>query len=193
MVKKTRDKILDAALSLMAERGFSHVSVKEIALCAGVSEMTVFRHFETKMGILQALIQTYSYVPYFEHFFSSELTGNLEKDLKQIANSYLAFMEKNKSIFLIAIQERGTLPELKDLISDENTKQLQNLLANYFKVQIEKGKMKDVDTEGQAIGFLTTLFGFFVSVTILENHFLQNQQESFINNLIESFVNGVSA
>lgn len=191
MTKKTRDKILDAALSLMAERGFSHVSVKEIALCAGVSEMTVFRHFETKMGILQALIQTYSYVSYFEHFFSTELTGILEKDLKHIANTYLTFMEKNKPIFLIAVQERGTLPQLMEVISDQNTKQLQQLLANYFEQLINKGEMKAIDTKGQAIGFLTNLFGFFVSVTIWDNHFLQNQQESFINNSIESFVNGV--
>lgn len=191
MAKKTKDKILEAAIVLMSERGYSQVSVKEIAECASVSEMTVFRHFETKMGILQALIQKYSYVPFFEQFFSEKLSGDVEKDLTQIANTYLSFMEKNKAIFLIAIQERGTLPQLSELISDENTKQLQHLIANYFEQLIEEGKIKKVDPKGQAIVFLSTLFGFFVSLTISEQHFLQGQQQLFIRNTVDTFINGI--
>lgn len=191
MSKKTKEKILNAALTLMTERGFNSVSVKEIALNAGVSEMTVFRHFETKMGILQNIIQMYSYIPFFENFFSQDLLGDLEKDLKQIAKSYLNYMDKNKPIFLIAIQERGTLPELTDVISDENTKKLQQLLASYFDHMIVQNKMKNVDTKGQAIVFLTSLFGLFVSLALWDQHFLQNQQDQYINNLVESFVKGL--
>lgn len=190
MTKNTRSKILDAANTLMAERGYSHISVKEIAAYAGVSEMTVFRHFETKMGILQALLHDYSYVPYFEHFFSHQLTGHVSDDLVHIANAYLTFMEKNKSIFLIAIQERGKLPELMESISNENTKQLQKLLANYFEGLIAEGKMKPLDAKVQAIGFLTSLFGFFVSITIGGDHFSHSQQEQFVQNMVEVFLHG---
>ncbi len=194
MRKNTADKILASALALMTERGYNNVSVKEIALTAGVSEMTVFRHFDTKMGILHSLIQTYSYIPYFENFFSHELTGHLKNDLQQIAHSYLTFMEKNKPIFLIAIQDRSILPELIDIISDNNTRQLQNLLASYFQKSIELGHMKkEVDTKGQAIVFLTGLFGFFVSNAIWENHFLKDQQENFVQNTVEVFMKGVQA
>ncbi|WP_107949514.1 TetR/AcrR family transcriptional regulator [Lysinibacillus parviboronicapiens] len=192
MRKNTADKILASALTLMTERGYNNVSVKEIALTAGVSEMTVFRHFDTKLGILQSLIRTYSYIPYFEHFFSHELTGHLTKDLQQIAHSYLAFMEKNKPIFLIAMQDRSILPELIDIISDNNTRQLQNLLADYFQKSIEQGHLKkEIDTAGQAIVFLTGLFGFFVSTAIWENHFLKDQQEIFVQHTVEAFLKGV--
>ena len=110
MKKDTKERILTAATSLMTEKGYSNVAVKDIANTAGVSEMTVFRHFETKMGILHAVLQAHSYIPFFERFFAQELSGNLTHDLQQIAHTYLAYMEKNKPIFLIATQDRNRLP-----------------------------------------------------------------------------------
>ncbi|KPN89647.1 TetR/AcrR family transcriptional regulator [Lysinibacillus sp. ZYM-1] len=192
MKKDTKEKILTAATSLMTEKGYSNVSVKDIANTAGVSEMTVFRHFETKMGILHAVLQAHSYIPYFERFFAQELSGNLTHDLQQIAHTYLAYMEKNKPIFLIATQDRNRLPELMEAISNTQTQQLQKLLATYLQSQINQGTLKDMDTYGQAIVFLTSLFGFFVTNALWDNHFLKDQKEPFIHQLVATFVSGVS-
>ena len=57
-----------------------------------------------------------------------------------------------------------------DLISDNQTKQLLKLLEGYFQAQIEQGKMKDIDTNGQATVF-NEPFGFFVSNALWDEHF----------------------
>jgi AcrR family transcriptional regulator len=49
---ETRDRIVDAAADLFAERGFDAVSVMEIARRAGVVEKTVFNHFPVKEGLV---------------------------------------------------------------------------------------------------------------------------------------------
>jgi AcrR family transcriptional regulator len=49
---ETRDRIVDAAAELFAERGFDAVSVLEIARRAGVVEKTVFNHFPVKEGLV---------------------------------------------------------------------------------------------------------------------------------------------
>ncbi|ATP40262.1 hypothetical protein CSE16_09510 [Solibacillus sp. R5-41] len=61
------------------------------------------------------------------------------------------------------------------------------MLAAYFDQLIEKGILKPFQSESQAIIFLTTLFGFFATTVIFENHFLKNQQTMFINNYVDSF------
>ena len=51
----TADKILDAASTLFAERGYTATSTRAIAEAAGVNEVTIFRRFENKIGVLRAL------------------------------------------------------------------------------------------------------------------------------------------
>lgn len=53
MAKPTsRDRLLDAALTLFAERGFEQTTVDDIAAAAGVSRMTFFRAFPTKEDVV---------------------------------------------------------------------------------------------------------------------------------------------
>ncbi len=49
---ETRDRIVETAAELFAERGFDAVSVVEIAQRAGVVEKTVFNHFPVKEGLV---------------------------------------------------------------------------------------------------------------------------------------------
>ena len=57
--RSTSDKILQAAIDLMADKGYDGTSTKEIAQVAGVNEVTVFRHFGTK-GKLRTVIRSSS-------------------------------------------------------------------------------------------------------------------------------------
>jgi len=55
-VKKSRkDRILDAALRIFAEKGFQETTISEISKEAGVSEATIYEHFGTKEDLLFAI------------------------------------------------------------------------------------------------------------------------------------------
>lgn len=54
-VNDTGDRILAAARDLFAERGYAGTTTRCIAEAAGVNEVTLFRRFENKHGILRAL------------------------------------------------------------------------------------------------------------------------------------------
>ena len=53
----TREKILDTAIQLFAEKGFNGTTTKEIAEAAGVNESLIFRHFSTKRELYGAIIE----------------------------------------------------------------------------------------------------------------------------------------
>jgi AcrR family transcriptional regulator len=52
---ETREALLDAALEVMSERGFHATSVPELAARAGIGAATMYRHFESKEALVNAL------------------------------------------------------------------------------------------------------------------------------------------
>ena len=52
-----KKKILNAAIELFIQYGFHATSTSKVAKRAGVSEGLIFRHFESKRGLLQAILE----------------------------------------------------------------------------------------------------------------------------------------
>ena len=52
-----KERILNAAIELFAELGYSATSTIKVAKAAGVSEGLIFRHFGNKEGLLNAIME----------------------------------------------------------------------------------------------------------------------------------------
>ena len=52
----TRERILHAALALFAQRGYAGTSMSDIAGALGLSKAALYRHFESKQAILDAIV-----------------------------------------------------------------------------------------------------------------------------------------
>ena len=57
--ERKRERLLDAARSLFAERGYAATTTAQLARAAGVAEGTVFHHFESKRALLEAVASEY--------------------------------------------------------------------------------------------------------------------------------------
>lgn len=52
-----RDRLLEIALGLFARRGYDAVGVQEIVSAAGVTKPTLYHYFESKRGLLEAVLE----------------------------------------------------------------------------------------------------------------------------------------
>ena len=66
----TKEKILDAALTLFAENGYDGTSVEQIANIVGIKAPSLYKHYKGKEDILNALID--SAEARYEEMFGSE-------------------------------------------------------------------------------------------------------------------------
>ncbi len=58
VIPDTRQRLLDAAARVFAQSGFEGATTRAIAREAGVNEVTLFRHFQTKEKLLAAVVQS---------------------------------------------------------------------------------------------------------------------------------------
>lgn len=52
-------EIVDAAVDIIAKQGIQELTIKKLAARIGVSEPAIYRHFESKLGILVAVLENF--------------------------------------------------------------------------------------------------------------------------------------
>ncbi|MDR1431424.1 MAG: TetR/AcrR family transcriptional regulator [Propionibacteriaceae bacterium] len=58
--RRTRGQIVAEAMTAIAERGFHGTSLRSIAAAVGISPAALLRHFESKDGLLTAVLKTWA-------------------------------------------------------------------------------------------------------------------------------------
>ena len=187
----TSDRIIEAATRLIKKNGYRGVSTKAIAAEAKVNESTIFRHFGSKQGILEAIIERHSDIPQFEKLLKEEATDNPEVDLLNVSRQYRLFFHKNVDIILIGIRDKGIFPELDRVLTDPPVK-LHSLLVEYFERLQKKKIIARQDARLAAMSFLSTCYGFQMSELIHQQY--QSQlvtEEEFYKYIVSAFVKGL--
>lgn len=90
---KTKQKILDAAISLFHTKGYAGTSVREIAKKADVNAANISYYFDGKIGLLETLVTSF-----LEKYLSIVEQAYLEKDSKT-AKECLVKMSRNIMVY----------------------------------------------------------------------------------------------
>lgn len=182
-----RDKMMVAAIDLIAEKGYKAATTKEIAEAAGLSEKTLFRHFGTKQCLLEMAFERFHYGGAMSELFEEKIVGDLEEDLLLITQTYHENMNRNRKMIMISIKERENMPGFHEKAHRHPTL-LRKYLTEYFLMMQEQGKMRKTDPENAAKLFLVMNFGAFMQDFGAEDG-LSYSLEDFIHESVKLFVN----
>lgn len=184
----TRDRILNEAIEIFAERGYKGTSIKAIAQKAEVSEMTIFRYFNTKTGIMNALLDAFSFKFPLENDVEKKIEWDLRQDLLLITKVYHEYVKKNEKVLIIKIKE-GQRVFGKSIFDSPDI--LRKFLEAYFEEMHLKGKIKKGDFKASANAFICLNFGYFCSGMMADTPFLDIDEDRFIQNCVDIFVDGL--
>jgi len=112
-VKTKREKIIESAIKLFAEKGFHETRTADLASEAGVGEGTIYHYFESKeILFLKAFEEKMqSFIKKFLNTLKNCRTT--EEKIKKIIEFHFMELEANKSLFKIVFQD---LPEKVDIL-----------------------------------------------------------------------------
>lgn len=187
----TADKIVQAAIDLIHKKGFNETTMKDIAIAANVSEMTVFRHFSNKKGVFEAVIQKCSFIPSMQDIFNNRLTWDLETDLLLIGNTYQQVMAKNKTAILVLTREKTFLSAGDwEKLPPYHFKQF---MTAYLKKMEAMEKIHGINIDAVVLSFIAMNFGFFYAKATLKNQFITVSTKEYIDTSVGLFVKGLTS
>lgn len=159
-----REQILATAIKLFSQRGFSGTTTKEIARASGVSEAMVFRHFTSKDGLYEAILdnkkcQGESQFPWMENSEVSKAIGKKD-DYAVFYNLALHALNKQQSdggfmrLLLYSALEDHALSQ--DFFNGFVTR-VYDFIGEYIETRQKEGAFRKVDPRITVRAFLGML------------------------------------
>lgn len=187
----TEKKIVDATFEILRKEGVEKATTKRIASAAGVNEVTIFRKFKNKNNLIEITKQYYMNIllSKLEDIFSFKGDEEIDEYLNSNFMGFLNLPEENLSIIKIAMEEVRDISG-KKLIISTITNTIIGKLEEYFKLQKEKGNIRDIDTRVLSVMCFSMTFQSIVLWKVYDNT-TKVEAIEFGKNYLDMLLNGI--
>ena len=148
----TKEKILDAALTLFAENGYNGTSVEQIAKAVGIKAPSLYKHYKGKEDILNALIDS-AEARYEEMFGSERNIGKIPESREEfikVTMGRILFTMRDPVIRktrMFLVQEQFRNQRTSEVTTMHQLDGVQRMFAKILKGMMDKGLVKEDDPE----------------------------------------------
>jgi len=167
----TRDRILEASVSLFSDRGYCRVSMRDIAQEVGIKAASIYNHFPSKSDILKSLFEYYSLqrsliAPRLEELLFLAETEPAKVVLSKLTYHYPPeILDTMDCILIIAGQEISSDEAGDQFLHEQLFEASLNLLVPVLERLIELGKIEPID-----VNDFSLLLTYFDMSAALLNH-----------------------
>jgi AcrR family transcriptional regulator len=193
---QTRQRLINAALELFAARGVTETTTKQIAEFAEVNEVTLFRQFGNKYGLLLAVIEEAAVFTEMGQRLvqQADQTSSIYQALKDYADACLQALERIPEVVRSVVGEAGQYPAENRVALGRGFTQANQYVATYFETVINQGQLRTYLSAEKLASLLNSMvLGYAVIEFTSEFHQLWRNREDFLENLVTLFLQGAVA
>lgn len=171
-----RKQILDSALKIFTKKGYNGATTVDIAKEAQISEVTLFRYFDSKKQIFMEAIEPVLLTSFKESIEESK-TFPSKNQLKYIFKNRIEFVSENQEVIKLILMESQINPELADF---NLINQIRNLLIDSMR---EEGiRVEDEDYISRIL--VGSILSFLYLPKLSEGE-IDSYAEKLINKIIK--------
>lgn len=181
-----KERLLESTLRLISEKGYLGATTREIAKVAGVTELTLFRHFGSKEKLFEDVLKRYTFLPKLREILPGLKRLPYEKALKVLGAKFFETLKERKSLIRIMLSEINIYPEKIRAVYSDLTDELIRTLAGYIKSLQKRKVLRQFSSQMVARAFLGVIFSYFLSVEIIEG---RDIDKSEMGRMVKEFTN----
>ncbi len=188
---ETSQKIIDAAMTLIRDKGYVATTTKDIARLADVNECTLFRKFQNKKDIVLKGIAQEKWRANVTPEIFQNVRWELEPDLEMFMSAYMDRITPDFVNLSIGLRAPQLYEETAPMIMKIPQAFLSSLVS-YFETMEEMGKLDHRDFESLAMTIFSATFGYTFLKASFDRNLTAVSQQEFIKNSVAVFVGGIS-
>ena len=196
VVEDRREQIIDAAMRVFAQKGFTRATNKDVAREAGITAGLIYHYFESKEALLMAVIEGRTPLKVFASLPPDILTLPPEQFFPFVIKRVLAVVEAENFVALIKV----VLPEL---LNNENSyiaqvaplaiQRVFGSVGGYLEAQMQAGTLKHVDTVVNTQILFGSIVGIVLRRQVLRDPIaLAYTQDQIAETITATFLHGVA-
>ena len=163
LTERRKNQILDAAMEVFANKGFSAATIPAIAKTAGLAAGTIYIYYPSKRVLFIAVIESFMISP-LSNIFRQAASEEFQVTLKEAIKDRVKFLEGgNLSRLTSLIGEIQRDPELKTLYINRVFQPFIGFMESFYTKQINSGRFRQLEP-ALAVRFVASLI---VGMTIL--------------------------
>lgn len=189
----TRQRLIQAALELFTAQGVIATTTRQIAIKAEVNEVTLFRHFGNKHGLLLAVLEESAAFKNLGESLVQRATppGNVYQALKDYASDSLLALERVPEFVRSVVGEADQYPMENRRALGRGLTEANRYVAQYLATVIEQGHLNTYLPAEKLASLLNgMILGYAVIEFTSEFHELWEGRDDFLENLVELFLHG---
>ena len=140
----THRRIINAALEEFTHHGFKGTSTRAISERAGVNEVTLFRHFGSKVEMLKEAVEDAVKQMKVPTEIEEYLRLPFREGFRQLLRDYLMQLTSRSEILMLGMTESFSHSEVVSSLVIFFSK-MRSLLIYYFEQMHAQGRMKEAD------------------------------------------------
>lgn len=165
-----QEEIVNSSIEIISDKGIQNLTIKNLSKAIGISEPAIYRHFESKMDILLAILskfenyiisdkdilKNYKFSPikklggifthHFSHFEKNPafaavvFAEEIFRDDKRLSEKIHTIMKKNFELMLVIVKEGQKKGEIRNDIEGD---QIILIIMGSLRLIVKKWKLSD--------------------------------------------------
>ncbi len=184
-------QILEAAVTVFAEKGYHRATIKDIAHAAGVADGTIYNYFKNKQDVMLNIVTQMAEISQLmEDVVQAVETMTPAQMLEMVFQNRLRVLKGNLPLVRAIFPQIITDPELQQMFLEKLLLPNIEKGEQVFRAYIDRHHLQIIDPQMIVRGLFSVIFGT-IMLALLGDTVILSEADAFIDNMTDLFLKGL--